>query len=347
MSHDTIDESLYSRQLYVLGHDAMRQMSSSNVLVVGLLGLGAEIAKDIALAGVKSVTLYDPNPVQVQDLSSQFFLRMEDVGKPGVTRASATAVRLAELNPYVPVRALDVPELDKETLLSFKVVVLTHTNLGEQLRVNDITHDQGTHFIAADVRGLFGTVFNDFGSHFVCKDTTGEPALHGMVVSVSKDSEGLVTTVDETRHGLEDGDYVTFAEVQGMTELNGIEPRRVTVKGPYTFTIGDTSNFGDYVGGGVFKQVKQPRELHFKSLRESQLEPECMMSDFAKMDRPLILHAAFEALYSFEVQNRRSPRPRNADDAQAVLDLALALLKARGQAAEDEATKKLVHLLVR
>ena len=49
-SKDTIDESLYSRQLYVLGHDAMKQMSSSNVLIVGALGLGAEIAKNIALA---------------------------------------------------------------------------------------------------------------------------------------------------------------------------------------------------------------------------------------------------------------------------------------------------------
>ena len=77
MSQPTIDESLYSRQLYVLGHDAMRQMSSSNVLIVGLHGLGAEIAKNIALAGVKSVTLYDPAPVSVADLSSQFFLRNE------------------------------------------------------------------------------------------------------------------------------------------------------------------------------------------------------------------------------------------------------------------------------
>ena len=109
MSQPTIDESLYSRQLYVLGHDAMRQMSSSNVLIVGLHGLGAEIAKNIALAGVKSVTLYDPAPVSVADLSSQFFLRNEDVGQPGVTRASATASRLSELNSYVPIKVLDVP----------------------------------------------------------------------------------------------------------------------------------------------------------------------------------------------------------------------------------------------
>lgn len=42
-SQDSIDESLYSRQLYVLGHDAMKQMSSSSVLIVGVQGLGAEI----------------------------------------------------------------------------------------------------------------------------------------------------------------------------------------------------------------------------------------------------------------------------------------------------------------
>lgn len=38
-----IDESLYSRQLYVLGHEAMKRMGSSHVLIAGLKGLGAEI----------------------------------------------------------------------------------------------------------------------------------------------------------------------------------------------------------------------------------------------------------------------------------------------------------------
>mmetsp|Transcript_47826 Transcript_47826/g.102181 ORF Transcript_47826/g.102181 Transcript_47826/m.102181 type:complete len:122 (-) Transcript_47826:109-474(-) len=31
-----IDEALYSRQLYVLGHEAMRRMAASSVLIVGL-----------------------------------------------------------------------------------------------------------------------------------------------------------------------------------------------------------------------------------------------------------------------------------------------------------------------
>lgn len=51
-----------------------------------------------------------------------------------------------------------------------------------------------------------------------------------------KDSAGVVTCLDEARHGFESGDYVTFTEVQGMTELNGCEP--VEIK-----TLGELSGF--------------------------------------------------------------------------------------------------------
>lgn len=43
LKHGGIDESLYSRQLYVLGHEAMKRMGSSHVLIAGLRGLGVEI----------------------------------------------------------------------------------------------------------------------------------------------------------------------------------------------------------------------------------------------------------------------------------------------------------------
>lgn len=101
VGHTEIDESLYSRQLYVLGHEAMKRMGASNVLIVGLRGLGVEIAKNIALAGVKSLSLYDPAETQLSDLSSQFFLTPSDVGKP---RDEVTVGRVAELNAYTPVK---------------------------------------------------------------------------------------------------------------------------------------------------------------------------------------------------------------------------------------------------
>ena len=42
---NTIDESLYSRQLYVLGEEAMKKMNASSALIVGLRGIGVEIGK--------------------------------------------------------------------------------------------------------------------------------------------------------------------------------------------------------------------------------------------------------------------------------------------------------------
>ncbi|KAJ3554773.1 hypothetical protein NM688_g2938 [Phlebia brevispora] len=317
-----IDEGLYSRQLYVLGHEAMKRMAASNVLVVGMKGLGVEIAKNVILAGVKSVTVYDPEPVLVQDLSSQFFLREEDIGK---SRAEACVPRLAELNSYVPVRNLGGQrgqEITVDMIKGFQVVVLTNTPLSKQLEINDWTHTNGVHFVAADTRGLFGAVFNDFGPKFTCIDPTGEQPLTGMIVSVDKDKEGLVTCLDETRHGLEDGNFVTFSEVQGMTELNGCEPRKVTVKGPYTFSIGDTSNLSEYKSGGIFTQVKMPKIIEFKSLRESLNSPEYFITDFAKFDRPATLHAGFQALSEFKAQEQRFPRPRNAEDAAKLVALA-------------------------
>jgi ubiquitin-activating enzyme E1 len=48
-----------------------------------------------------------------------------------------------------------------------------------------------------------------------------------------------------------------------MVELNGCEPRKVSVKGPYTFSIGDTTSLGEYKTGGIFTQVKMPKVLEF------------------------------------------------------------------------------------
>lgn len=303
-----IDESLYSRQLYVLGHEAMKRMANSNILIVGLRGLGTEIAKNVALAGVKSITLYDPNPVQLEDLSTQFFLRVSDVGRP---RAEVTAPRLGELNNYVPITVMH-GQLTTEKLSAFQVVVLTETPLKTQIEINDFTHANGIFFISTDVRGLFGSAFCDFGPSFSVVDPTGEAPLTGIVADIN--SDGLVTALDETRHGLEDGDFVTFAEVQGM-DL-GSEPRKIEVKGPYTFSIGDVSGLGQYTGGGIFTQAKMPKNINFKSLREQLEEPEVLISDFAKFDRPGQLHIGFQALHAFaESHNGALPRPRNEEDA--------------------------------
>lgn len=326
-----IDEGLYSRQLYVLGHEAMKKMGVSNVLISGLKGLGVEIAKNVILGGVKSVCIHDPENCKIEDLSSQFFLTEEDIGK---NRAEVSIPKLSELNSYVPVH-LHKGELTEDILSKFQCVVLTNSSLDEQLKIGEFTHKNNIKLIVVDTRGLFGQLFCDFGDDFVVFDTNGEQAANNMVASITKDAEGVVTCLDETRHGMEDGDYVTFSEVKGMIELNACEPRKIKVLGPYTFSIGDTSNFSTYMRGGIATQVKLPKTLHFKSLKDSLSSPEYLITDFAKFDHPSQLHLGYQALHHYKKNNGTLPRPKNQEDSQKFLSIAKELNEKIGTKIDD------------
>ncbi|KAG9254277.1 uncharacterized protein F5Z01DRAFT_736579 [Emericellopsis atlantica] len=339
VGHSEIDESLYSRQLYVLGHEAMKRMGASNILIVGLKGLGVEIAKNIALAGVKSLSLCDPSPVTLPDLSSQFFLTPEDVGKP---RDAVTVPRVAELNAYTPIRVHPSSSLeDNSQFDQYQVVVLTGVPIHLQQSIGDYCHSKGIHVVIADTFGLFGSLFCDFGEDFTCMDPTGENPLTGIIAGINE--EGLVSSLDDKRHGLEDGDYVTFSEVEGMEALNGCDPMKITVKGPYTFSIGDVSSLGQYQRGGRYHQVKMPKIMNFKPITQALKEPEFVMSDFAKFDRPQILHLGFQALHAFQQSTGRLPRPMNDEDALVLSEAAKKF--AADQGLETELDEKILKEL--
>lgn len=106
-----------------------------------------------------------------------------------------------------------------------------------------------------------------------------------------------------------------------MVELNGCNPIKIKVLGPYTFSIGNTQNFSDYVRGGIVAQVKMPKVIEFKPFEEANMNPEFIMSDFAKFDHPQQIHIAFTALARFAEKNGRNPRPWNVEDAQEFLQI--------------------------
>ncbi|PWW77708.1 ubiquitin-activating enzyme E1 [Tuber magnatum] len=333
-----IDEGLYSRQLYVLGHEAMKRMGQSDVLIIGLKGLGVEIAKNICLAGVKSVTLYDPSRIEISDLSSQYFFQVSDVGKQS---DEVSAPLLGELNTYTPVSVLrSNPFDDVELLGRYKAVVVAGIPLSAQLKVNEYCHKNGIPYVSAETRGLFGSIFCDFGEGFVVIDPTGENPVGGIIAGI--DGSGLVTALDESRHGLEDGDHVTFSEVQGMESLNGAE-FKIEVKGPYTFSIGDVSSYGTYDRGGLYTQIKKPKIINFRSQAEQIKAPELLVTDFAKFERPLQLHIGFQALHQFR-EKGGLPRPMNEEDAAEVLQYATAIADSLGEL-KPELDEKLIKEL--
>lgn len=313
-----IDEGFYSRQLYVLGHEAMHRMGAASVLIAGMRGLGVEIAKNVILSGVKSVTVQDDGVTQWTDLSSQFFLNECSIGQ---NRAMCSLQQLSVLNPHVQLSPCTRP-LDQELLLQFQVVVLTDSSLDDQKKFGDFCHSNGIKFIVADTRGLCGQLFCDFGEAFEVLDQDGETPECALIQKISQGNPGVVVCSEDQKHGFQDGSKVIFSEVQGMTELNSLGPVEIHERGSYSFNIGDTSNFSKYERGGIVTEVKQPRTMHFKALSETlTLDPELLIiNDFGKIDRHKTLHLAFQALHEFVKNQNRLPRSRSQSDADIILD---------------------------
>lgn len=73
--------ALYDRQLRLWGIEAQNRMRKAKVLLVTIRALGNEVAKNLVLAGIGSLTIVDPGRVTEEDVSSQFFVTAEGIGK--------------------------------------------------------------------------------------------------------------------------------------------------------------------------------------------------------------------------------------------------------------------------
>lgn len=79
----TADEiAIYDRQIRLWGAQAQERIRSAHILLVSLRALGTEIAKNLVLAGISSLTIIDDEAATEEDLGAQYFLREDDVGKP-------------------------------------------------------------------------------------------------------------------------------------------------------------------------------------------------------------------------------------------------------------------------
>uniref|UniRef100_A0AAG5CTY8 SUMO-activating enzyme subunit 1 n=1 Tax=Anopheles atroparvus TaxID=41427 RepID=A0AAG5CTY8_ANOAO len=163
------EAELYDRQIRLWGLDSQKRIRAARVLIAGLNGLGAEIAKNVILAGVKSVTLLDDRKVTEEDFCSQFLAPQSAVGN---NRAEASLTRAQNLNPMVELKA------DTDTLASkpdeffkdFDVVCLIGAPTAQYLRVDNACREANVKFFASDVWGMFGTVFVDLQEHEFVED---------------------------------------------------------------------------------------------------------------------------------------------------------------------------------
>eukprot|EP00456_Euglypha_rotunda_P067501 TRINITY_DN5852_c0_g1_i12.p1 TRINITY_DN5852_c0_g1~~TRINITY_DN5852_c0_g1_i12.p1 ORF type:complete len:185 (+),score=29.37 TRINITY_DN5852_c0_g1_i12:442-996(+) len=160
-------------------------------------------------------------------------------------------------------------------------------------------------------------VFVDFGESHVVNDSTGEQPKRGLISNITKANPGIVTCHEDRRHGLQDGDMVTFEEVEGMTVVNQSKPRPIKVMTPFSFSIEDTSKYPEFTGTkGYFQEVFQPKTISFKPLQKVLKTP--TFTEGA--ENPDQLHALWLALHSYQEKNKGAlPAPHKLEEAAEVV----------------------------
>lgn len=70
------------------------RLRTSNILLINIKALANEIAKNLVLAGIGSLTIIDSEVVRDDDLGSQFFISKEQIGSNVLTLGILSIISL-------------------------------------------------------------------------------------------------------------------------------------------------------------------------------------------------------------------------------------------------------------
>jgi adenylyltransferase/sulfurtransferase len=152
--------------VWQLGH-----VRRASALVVGAGALGNEVAKNLAMMGVRLLVVVDKDDVEVANLTRSVFYRESDHGRP---KADVLAGRLRELNPDVAVLPLcgDLESVVGLGLL--RRVDLIFSCLDNRLaryNLNRMCHTVARPWVDGAMENLFGEVAvyrPDHGPCYAC-----------------------------------------------------------------------------------------------------------------------------------------------------------------------------------
>lgn len=180
--------------------DAQAKIQNANILLITMRALANEVAKNLVLAGVGSITLLDAAPVTEADLGAQF-LQSDGESHVGRNRAEAASEALRKLNPRVTVHvdAEGVKAKSPPYFGGFDVVVATDLDSDSFNLINTATRINNKAFYAAGTHGMYGFIFSDLIEHdYVIKRDAGNVAT---AAPFQESRTRSVTAVTESKDG--------------------------------------------------------------------------------------------------------------------------------------------------
>ncbi|KAI3422227.1 hypothetical protein GPALN_012757 [Globodera pallida] len=217
----TDETRIYDRQIRLWGMQAQNRLRNSSVLIIGLTGLGAEIAKNLMLAGLKSLTLMDDKEVTDEDYTSNFLL----VHGTKMNRAEASYENLKLLNPMVDLTVqTELPDNTSPDFYSkFDLVIVVDQDYETTNLINKKCRQNRIRFEAGSVFGWVGYAFFDFNNHT-------------FLISKPKEKEAIVESVldEDCEDGLSDGTTAKKMKMNGAGSGTSVDNTQTM-----TLTIGD------------------------------------------------------------------------------------------------------------
>jgi ubiquitin-activating enzyme E1 len=274
---EILDSNLYSRQLYVLGKEAMEKITKSSVLLSGLDGLGTEIAKCVVLGGVKKLYIHDNSEIKISDLTSGYYFSENDIGK---NKAKTVFAKLKELNPYVDI--ILVEDDIQNHLQNIELVIIANYDnfqFKDIIQINKVLHESNKKFICCSTMGLFGQIFCDFNEKFIVNDVDGEDPKTGTIVKFEFDKTNNVVIESASEHNLGSGETIKVRSPKGefITVVTKVfNPKKIIVKNSEYFEELIQNNC---VNETTFEQIKDTREINFKCISDC-LEDDDKISSF-------------------------------------------------------------------
>ena len=320
-----IDDDLYSRQIICLGIDTMKKISQLKILIIGLRGLGVEIAKNIIVSGPKIVTVFDPVKVEINDLGSNFYLSEKDIGK---RRDESCLDKLKKLNKYVIVNYLkekNINDLFTKLQGNFNVIILTEIFPQKDIiQLDNISRNNKICFIYSAICGLCSFIFTDFGKKFTIYDEYCIKKRKFYLKKIEKSKEGLVEIQWTGKGNPNIQEYIKFKEVEGMTELNYDEKKKniykIKSKDETSFYIGDTSNFSEYITGGYIEETTSEQEMTYQCFQDTLDEPFIDDNSY-KNHKKKFIFLIFKALMIFFDRKNRLPLKENKSDYEEIKNI--------------------------
>ena len=267
----------YSRQIGTYGNETMKKLSELKVFIIGLKGLGVEVAKNIILSGPKRVSLYDKDIVTLKHLGTNFYLKEEDIGKKTLSEASLQ--KLKNLNPFTTV---DIEEEIYDSIPQYNIVVLTELYPKNTIiKIDETCSNHNIKFLFGVNMGLFGFIFSNFGKNHTVIDRDGKEPKRFIITDISNEEKCLVTIGDSKNFDLENGSEVVLKNIKGMEELND-RAFLVTEKDNKSFYINEnTLKYKKYINSGDVIEIKRKCFMNYLSFNESISLPLNSIKEFS------------------------------------------------------------------